>query len=164
MAVVDKYTDVNVAAKNKTLSVLTGVGNHSFNLIGQAAIAAADDDGSVYRLFKDVPANYILASMRLTNSAITGGTDYDIGLYNRDLGAIKDKDVFLDGATMATARTVKTNVDSLTAVVELDVLKSLSELAGDTTNPPLSYDLCLTANTVGTVAGTVTVWAEFVQK
>ena len=163
MAVQDKYTDSNVAAKNKTHSLLTGVGNKVHAMIGQAAIAAADDDGSVYRVFKDIPASYVLKSMHITNTAITSGTDYDIGLYSRDLGAVVDKDIFLDGASMASARTAKTEISTLFAVVEADVVKALSEL-DPATAKPLSYDLCLTANTVGSAAGTVTIYAEFIQK
>lgn len=164
MAVVDKYTDANVAVKNKTFSVLTGVGADIFHAQGQAAIAAADDDGSVYRVLKDVPASYIPSRILITNSAITGGTSYDIGIYNTNMGSAKAANYFMAAQTMATARTTKVAVDTLTAVIEADFNKSLAEIAGDLVNPPLSYDLCIRANTVGTVAGTVSVFATFIQK
>lgn len=163
MAVQDKYTDSNVAAQKKTHSFLTGVGNKIFYAAGQASIAAADDDGSVYRILKDVPANYVPVRIAITNTAITNGTDYDIGIYDRDLGAVKERDIFLDGASMASARTVRTDVTSLTAAVEADFGKSVGELSTATT-VALAYDIALTANTVGTVAGTVTVHCWFVQR
>lgn len=119
--------------------------------------AAADDDGSVYR-FVRLPSNAVLHSIGIYNDAITSGTDYDLGLYRTaaDGGAVVDKDIFVDGASMATARV--TALDGLFHTNDIaNIEKKLYELVPLTTDPQINYDLCLTANTVGSAAGTLTI-------
>ena len=69
-------------------------------------MAAADDDGSVYRFFR-VGQTFAPIQIWLYNDAITGGTDYDLGLYRtaEDGGAVVDVDRFATAVSMASART-----------------------------------------------------------
>lgn len=162
MAVVDKYTNADVEAGKKGASALVA-GNQAVCIRETVEVAAGDDDGSVYRLFASVPSNYIPYEISVHNDAVTGGTDYDLGLYKANRGAVVDADVLMDGQSMASARamTAGWNV-GLQAVDVADGTKTLAELSGQT-DPYASYDIALTANTVGTAAGTITVTAIFLQ-
>lgn len=164
MAVEDKYVDSLVAAGKKTKAALGGAGEHEITLVATVEIAAADDDGSVYRLFKSVPSSYIPTEVSIMSDGITGGTDYDLGIYKVGVGgAAVDKDVLMDGQTMASALTRATGHQLGLAAVNIDSLyKTLATLSAQTT-PDASYDIALTGNTVGTAAGTVSVIAKFVQ-
>lgn len=163
MAVEDKYVETNTAAGKLAKSVFT-VGAEPVVLIATEEIAAADDNGSVYRLFKSVPSNYIPLEITVATDGITDGTDYDLGLYKVGVGgAVVDKDVLMDGQTLASALTRATGHQLGLANVNIaDAGKTLGELSAQTT-PDASYDIALTANTVGSAAGTVTVIGIFAQ-
>lgn len=163
MAVEDKYVETRTAAGKLAKSAYT-VGAEIVALVATLETAAADDDGSVYRLFKSVPSNYIPLNITIATDGITGGTDYDLGLYKVGVGgAVVDKDVLMDGQTMASALTRATGSQlGLKDVNIADVGKTLGELSGQTT-VDASYDIALTANTVGSGAATITVLATFIQ-
>lgn len=163
MAVENKYAEANLAADKKAKAALS-MGAETITIIATEEIAAADDDGSVYRLFKSVPANYIPVEITIATDGITGATDYDLGIYKVGVGAaVVDKDVLMDGQTMASALTRATGHQlGLAAVNIADAGKTLAELSAQA-NPDNSYDIALTANTVGTAAGTITVIATFAQ-
>lgn len=162
MAVENKYVrSLTAAGKLEKAGVV--MGDKTITMVSTVEIAAADDDGSVYRFFKSVPSNLIPVHISILCDAITGGTDYDLGLYKTALGAVVDKDVLMDGQTLATALTRATGDGLGLGAVNVDsVNKTLAELSAQTT-PDTSYDIALTANTVGTAAGTVSIIAQFVQ-
>lgn len=163
MAVENKYVDSDLAALKKGEAITT-VGANLFAYVATLEVAAADDDGSVYRLFANVPSNLVPLEITVATDGITGGTDYDLGIYKTTTsGAVIDKDVLMDGQTMASALTRATGHNlGLAAVNIADVRKTLAELSGQT-DPDLAYDIALTANTVGTAAGTISVYALFAQ-
>lgn len=157
MAVEDKYVNTNLASG----TLLDGKNNGGGSLkVFRVTFetAAADDDGSVYRLIR-IPSSAVVKSLTVWNDAITSGTDYDIGLYNINGGAVVDKDLFCDGTTMATARDA---VELLTAPDIAEIHKSIWEYAALslTKDPVKEYDLAITANTVGSAAGTITLDIE----
>lgn len=163
MAVEDKYVDADLAADKKAAAVFTS-GAHEFTLIATEEIAVADDDGSKYRLFKSVPSNLIPVEISIVCDAITNGTDYEIGLYKTNLGAVVEVDCLMGTQTLGSALTRATGHQlGLAAVDAVNIGKTLGELSGQT-NPDPAYDIVLTANTVGSGAGTVSVIAKFVQK
>jgi hypothetical protein len=159
MAVEDKYIDSN-KVDNK-LSVAHAVGAESVTLVKTFEVAAADDDGSTYRI-ATISGDWIPVRITVMCDTITGGTDYDLGLYTAGVGgAAKDADVYMDGQTLAVASKV---LDGLQTLDIANREKKVYESAGDTTATRFSeYDLVLTGNTVGTAAGTVTILAEFVK-
>jgi hypothetical protein len=163
MAVENKYVDANIVAGKKTSTFATGSGAQEFVLIGTEEIAAADDDGSVYRFFKGVPSNYVPVEITIATDGITNGTDYDLGLYKVDGGAVVDKDVLMDGQTMASALTRATGHQLGLANVNIDSVGSDLGTLSAQTDVDAAYDIALTANTVGTAAGTITIIAKFVQ-
>lgn len=162
MAVENKYVNSNIAAgtfANATYNSRTK------KIIQTFEIAAADDDGSVYRIAK-INSNEVLLSATIMCDAITGGTDFDLGIYKPTtvaaVGAVVDKDIFMDGQTLASA---SKTIDGLqTVAIENRVLNvvDLLNVVNTTTlaNSNQEYDIALTGNTVGTAAGTVTVILE----
>lgn len=163
MAIEDKYVDSDLAAGKLAKGALSQ-GAETITMIATEEIAAADDNGSVYRLFKSVPSTYIPVEITIACDGITGGTDYDLGLYGVGAGEpAVDADVLMDGQTLASALTRATGHQlGLQTVNVADATKTLGELSGQTDVDP-SYDIALTGNTVGTAAGTVTVIAVFAQ-
>lgn len=164
MAVEDKYVDSDLVA-GKLAQALKSGGAEVFAMVATLEVAAADDDGSVYRLFKNLPGNLVPLKIEIANDAITGGTDYELGLYETGVGgAAKDIDCLMGTTTMASARARGSEISGMSAVAVDSPDSTLYELAGDTlaTSEP-GYDLALTANTVGTAAGTITVIAWFAQ-
>lgn len=164
MAVEDKYVDSTLVSGKKTKSAFGGVGEREITMIATLEVAAADDDGSVYRLFKSVPSSYIPTEVTIATDGITGGTDYDLGIYKVGVGgAVVDKDILMDGQTMASALTRATGHQLGLAAVNIDSVKSTLATLSAQATPDAAYDIALTANTVGTGAGTITVIAKFVQ-
>ena len=101
MAVEDKYVDSATAAGN---TAEPGANGHEvIRMVATVEVAAGDDDGSKYRFFKAVPSSFRPIACTVMCDAITAGTDYDLGLYDVNLGAVVDKDVLMDGQTLATA-------------------------------------------------------------
>lgn len=162
MAVENKYVDSLVAAGKKTAPASSGNGSAEIVMVATFEVAAADDDGSVYRVFKAVPSNLIPTEISIACDAITGGTDYELGLYKTDLGAVISKGALMTGQTLATALTRATGHQLGLAAVDIANVKStLATISGQTT-PDAAYDIAITGDTVGTAAGTVTVIAKFV--
>lgn len=126
-------------------------------------IAAADDNGSIYRIGRVSPRS-ILKAIWLMGDAITGATSYDIGIYkplDTD-GAVIDKDVFV------AARDVNAGLAVLTQVYvpTIDAIgKKIHEII---TTPITAYerygsvDIAFTANTVGSAAGTISGFIEII--
>ena len=163
MAVEDKYVDANLAA-GKISSNFTGQGQKTVTLIATEETAAADDDGSVYRFFKSVPSTYIPVEINIMTDSIAGMTDVELGLYKVGVGgAAVDIDVLMgsDDLNAGVARIDGYNL-GLAAVNIADAGKTLAELSAQT-NPDMAYDIALTANTVGSGVGTITIVATFIQ-
>ncbi len=161
MAVEDKFVNAltAVAVGKKAPPIATG-GAQLLALAGTFEIAAADDDGSIYRLAR-VPANMIPLFGQIWSDAITSGTDWDLGLYKPGAGgAVVDKDLLADGVDLSSAIAITTFTNNaLTNLGGADpranVGKNLWELLGLTKAGRQDYDLALTANTVGSAAGTI---------
>lgn len=160
MAIVDKAGSVNNlssidTANTKVADNVTNGGKLRF-IRETVEIAAADDDGSVYR-FARIPANAVFESITIATDVITGGTDFDLGFYDTpevNSGAVIDKDALVDGQTLASASRV---LDG-TSNVNIDSLHTKAfEIAGLSTAPNKLLDIALTGNVVGTAAGTVTI-------
>ena len=162
MAVINDYVNSNtISTANKLLSV----GAEVIAMCQTFEIAAGDDNGSVYRLFKSLNPDLIPLKIEIRCDAITGGTDFDLGFYTplENGGAVIDADILMDGQTLASALTTSP-ADGLGIVDIANRCKRIYEHCGHTqATKKLGYDLALTANTVGTAAGTVTVIAYFAQ-
>lgn len=125
-------------------------------LKADVAVAAADDDNSIYRLFTDLDPRLRPLILLIGCTAITNGTDYNVGIFTRD-GAVIDDNVFADALDLSSALPIGlTSKDGLSAVLAADHGKMLYEHAGHTTeNMHESYDIAATGIAVGTAAGTI---------
>ena len=163
MAVEDKYVDADIEA-GKLGSALFTYGTDGVVAQATAAIAVADDDGSVFRLFSGVPSSLVPLKITIHNTVITAGTDYDLGLYEPNGGVVVDKDILADGLSMASARTVATENNAGMTTIDITAsTNTLGELSAQT-EVDSAYDIALTANTVGSAAGTIRVTAWFAYK
>lgn len=164
MAVVDKAGGVNNLSSVDTPNIkvaqnVTNGGKIRF-IRETVEIAAADDDGSKYRIAR-IPAVAVLKSITIACDAITGGTDFDLGFYDvpeRNSGAAIDADALMDGQTLASASRV---LDGMQTVDIANLHKKVWELASISAETAKLVDIVLTGNTVGTAAGTVTVTIEY---
>lgn len=160
MAVEDKYVDADVEA-GKRASALFAYGTDTVTGVGTVAVASGDDDGSVYRVFSGVPSSLVPIYIEIHNTAVTGGTDYDLGLYTVDSGAVVDADILADGISMGSARAIATsNNAGMTTIDIANGGQTLGTLSAQT-DVDSAYDIALTANTVGTASGTIRVTATF---
>lgn len=170
MAIENKYINADVAAGRRTNAAFAH-GSKNVTLMETFEVAAADTDLSVYRVFKNIPQEYIPVSIKIFNDVITGGTDYDLGLYrsfdeNVADGIVIDREALAATLDMATIATRAAPKNGLGAVAIEDIKKRIYELAGDTLIPytkELGYDVAFTAVTVGSTAGTISIVATFAQ-
>lgn len=131
--------------------------------VATVEVAAADDNASVYRMLQ-VPSNAIITRLEILNDAIAGATDYDVGLYKqaRYGGAAVDVDLLCDGLDMTVERYLP--LDATFQIRGIETAEQrLWQLLGLTADPQVVYELCFTANTVGTAAGTLSIRVQWAQ-
>jgi len=134
-------------------------------------IAAADSNTSKF-LIAQIPANAILLDIKVRCTALTGGTDFDIGLYDAvDFGGeVIDADLFADGLDLSSAKARGAELSGIAELSLANGAKKVFQLANENSDPVRAlssgertvYDLVLTANTIGTAAGTVEVDVYFI--
>ncbi len=167
MAVENKYVDADVASSGYGPSA-TQFGTDVTFLKAIVTVAAADDDGSIYRFARALPADIIIDKIELVNTAITSGTAYDVGVYDTpssatvSTGLVVDKDCFANNIDMSSAASWVAPKNGMAAVVPADANKRLYEIAGHTAaNKRTTYDLAITADTVGSAAGEICVMVMY---
>jgi hypothetical protein len=152
MPVENKYTDAATAAGNRAHPLVAGAAQGSY-LVAPLVVAAADDDGSVFRVAKSVPVSLVVSRLQATvRTAITGGTDYDVGVYRTDLGAVLDKDLFSAGNTLASLGTVDLLGNVNAARCNMTIAELFFAINGTQIGVE-EVDIALTGDTVGTGAG-----------
>lgn len=131
---------------------------------GTVEVAVADDDGSVYRMCR-VPSNARISSIQVANDAITGGTDYDIGVYQtqENGGAVVDKDEFASAVDLSSALPFTEYLNEAAAAEHADTEKPLWAKLGLSGDPSVFYDISLTGNTVGGGAGSLSMKLKYVR-
>ena len=98
MAVVDTYVNSEVDAVTGTFTgnAIQAQGSGIKVVTATFIPAAGDDDGSVYRLFKDIPSNVVPLRLDVMTDGVTGMDDVDFGIYKTDKGDVVDKDIPLE--------------------------------------------------------------------
>lgn len=132
--------------------------------VATVEVAAADDDNSVYRLFR-VHSSWSPRHLWILNDAITSGTVYDLGLYDTAEagGAVVTQEAFASDVTMASARVAPT--DLLFEAADINKIeKRFWEFTSATADPNKWYDIAFTAATVGSGAGTLSMQLEYVEQ
>lgn len=138
-----------------------GANSHELiRIVGYAAPAAADDDGSTYLIAKNVPSSFRPVRCTVMCTAITDGTDYELGLYDSRTGAAVSKGLFMTGQTLASASRTLDGLANV-SLANLGARKTIAELLSLTpTTAKPTYDIVLTGDTVGSAAGDVVVIME----
>jgi len=167
MAVQNKYVNADTEAEKLATAAFVH-GSDPVYMVATFETAAADDDASIFRLFKNVPADLIPTKIEIACDAITSGNDWDLGFYKPTvggvLGAVIDKDKLADGIDLSSAVAFASAIDGLQTLNIDEVQERIYTLAGDTLDDhELGYDIALTANTIGSGVGTISVKAWFVQ-
>ena len=164
MAIVDKAGSLNnlssVDTPNLNVSKAQTNGAKFQTIIETVEIASGDDNGSKYRVAR-LQANAVIKEIKILCDAITGGTDYDLGIYEvpeTNDGAVIDKDCFMDGQTLASA---SKTINGFNVVDIANYGKQVWELAGLTEATSKSVDIVLTGNTAGSADGTVTIQVTY---
>ena len=161
MAVEDKYVNTERAAGDRQDNVLMGGGEVVY-ITQKFEVVAADSDGSVYRVFS-VPSNGVpLPGGVVYHDSITGGTDYEFGLWYTGVGgAAVDQDCFLGSTDFANT----TTRDPFSLAMTVDNAdKTFWEIAGLSSDPKVMLDWGIIGNTVGSADGTITVSARYIRK
>lgn len=166
MAVINAYVDADVEAGKKTIAAYIS-GAKTTTAIAIVTTAAADEDLSVYRLFR-VPWNVICTELLVFNAAITAGDDFNIGLYEPTvdgvLGAAISAEAFADTLDLSSAVARGAAVDGLNNVLAADAQKPIYVIGGHTlATKKRSYDIAIASVTQGSGVGAITVIGTFVQ-
>lgn len=139
-------------------------GGRLYESVGTVEVAAADDDTSVYR-FVRVHSSWRISSIEVFNDAITSGSVYDVGLYQtaENGAAALDADCYATNVTMVSARATSGPTDLRFEQMDIaNIEKRVFEDGGLTADSNRWYDLCLTADTVGSGAGTISIRVRYV--
>ena len=161
MAVEKKWviSDVESGKKGSPGKLMPG---QTYSFATTFEVAEADSDGSIYKLAM-INSNMIPLEIEINCDAIAGATDYDLGFYDNEGNAV-DADVLMDGADINAGKAIGSEQNGLASLAVENIGKKVWELCGKTVNTKENaYVLALTANTVGTAAGTISVRGEFVQ-
>lgn len=161
-----KCTSVtNLDATPRVMNPLYLMGGILREQVGTVEIAAADDNGSVYRLGR-VHSSWRISEMTLFNDAITSGATFDVGLYRTaaDGGAVVDANAYADNISLTSASLTGTQLmfEAGSAVGVEDIEQRVYQDAGETTDPGYWYDVCATGDAVGSGAGTVSLRIRYV--
>lgn len=129
--------------------------------VATVEIAAADSDTSVFRFFR-LPSGARIHKLMVFCDAITGGTSFDFGLYQTAAngGALVDVDAYASAVDLSSAITQGTNI-LFEAKDIANIEKRVWQDAALTADSFREYDICATANTVGSGAGTVSMLIEY---
>lgn len=175
MAVINSYVrstflDATSGKLIKLDNTIAEQGSRMFILQSLFACAATDNDGSIYRVFANVPPTYVPIWGTLAGSAMAGFTSASLGLYLPNGGVAKAAACFMSAVSIAAGKASAApgvGFDAFSAIGFAATPmygQKLIDLAGDTiSNPPKSYDICLLATTRGAVAGTLLLTLVFAQ-
>lgn len=164
MAVVNTKSTIitNLDTSPPVLNEVTSYGGRVRSQCGTVEVAAADDDGSVYR-FARVPSNARIISIKRYNDAITAATVYDLGLYQTAAngGAVVSQEAYGSDIDINAGTTV--GVEHAFEARNIDkIANKVWQDAGLTADSQREYDICLTASTVGSAAGTISLEVQYV--
>ena len=125
------------------------------------SIAAADADGDIFHMLP-VFSKWSIKHIWCYNDAVTGGTSYDVGLYTTaSTPVVVDVDAYGSAVDMSSARTSAPVDLAYEARNITSINNKVHQDGGVTTDPGVWYWLSLTANTVGTAQGDITLVVEY---
>ena len=159
---VENRKTATLAAEDLANERIASAGKVLLGDVATIEVAAADDDGSVYRLIR-VPSNCVLTNIDLASDALGTGASYDVGVYEvaANGGFAVDQDEFASGVSLVSAI-------AWTSVMEEAVPTDISKIGqplwqrlGLTSDPGRAYDICATGVVAGTTAGTISMRVRY---
>lgn len=162
MAVVDIRTDGAGVNRQYGMSI---AGTTVTRIVKLLPLANGNSDTSTY-LIARLPVKARVLSIKIENTALASGTDFDVGIYDSKdyvggkAGAVIVKDVFANALDLSSAHIVGAGLNAMSALGVANREKRLKDLIDAVTNPDAPYgenymvDIMLTANTIGTVETT----------
>lgn len=130
-----------------------------FATSGHCAVQAADNDTSTYRLVR-LPANAVVKSIKLYNTAITAGTVYDFGLFSVG-GAVLVGNCYANDLDLSSANSgLEIAFQNKTLTLHRQTVWQDGGVSADP-GDNVYYDLVATGATVGSAAGTIMVVVEY---
>ena len=163
MAVVNTYSTpaTNHKSANNEKNPTTATEGVTYTSSATVAVAAADDDGSKFYMLP-VFSSWSIKHIWVYNDAIADATAYDVGLYTTAATPVAvDADCYATDVTMASARTTAPIDAAYEARNITAVNQRVYQDGSVTTDPGVWYWLTLTADTVGSAAGDITVIVEY---
>lgn len=124
-------------------------------------IGSTDSDNSIYRMVP-VYSSWSIKHVWLWNDAVSGGSDFDLGVYlpSGDGGAAVDVNAFADAVDMSSARVAP--LDLAFEVRDIaNINQQVWQAAGLAVDPKRFYDLAFTAITIGSGGGTLTLAVHY---
>jgi len=124
--------------------------------VAKVEVAVADDNASVFRLFR-VWSGWRIEKIEIGSDALGTAAAYEVGVYQtaENGGAVVDADEFASAVSLVGA-TVMTDVTYEAVATEIDKIEQpLWERIGLTADSKRWYDIALTATTAGDAAGTI---------
>lgn len=146
-ALADQDAAEDLAATNgKPLHVLTGV----------VEVAAADDDGSTYRILR-LPSTAVLVSLQIASDALGTSAAYNVGVYDiaANGGAVVDEDEFGSAISLSSAVAWTEILEEAAPTDKEKIGQPLWQRLGLTSDPGKSYDIVATGTTAGDEAGSI---------
>lgn len=141
----------NTAPTGQKRARAAQAGGEVGSLIETVPVTNGDSSTSTLR-FGYVPSNaVILPSSRIDNDAVTGVSDFDLGVYKD--GVVVDADCLVDGASIASAGILAVPG---AVVSNANKPKMLWQLAGLTADPQTLLEIRGTLNANATASGNVT--------
>lgn len=169
MAVVDLYIDqVHYNSSGELISpgaMLPPSGHGSplkYRVVTFETVVANDND-SIYRLFKAVDGNEIPVRLEIVSDGVAGLSDVNVGLWDTNLGLVVNENCLADAIDLSSAVTFASPKDGLKDIaIESRGSKRIFELGGHVITSGLSttrrsaYDIAMKAVAAESAIGTVT--------
>jgi hypothetical protein len=143
-------------------------GTLPYKFIALVDVDTTNASGDILRFGRSLTSENIITSIKVSNTAITGLSDADIGVYAEDFGEVLNVNLLADGLTFATAVARNVAKEVYNPAVENSLLSIRAlENAIDTTNPKIKnngegVDLALTLNATPTAGGTICIEVEYI--
>lgn len=131
-------------------------------LVSQIAFGAADSIASIYR-FGEIPADAILDPASVfTFAAVTGVTDFDIGLRYPNGGAVIVADCIVNGQNLITAGSTTLAAATASGIATpANQIKKAWQIAGLSSNPGGNLEVYGTANAASTAAVAANLYLKY---
>lgn len=132
-------------------------------ITGVVEVAAADSDGSTYRILR-LPSTAVLVSLEIASDALGTSAAYNVGVYDIDGGAAVDEDEFGSAISLSSAVAWTHILEEAAPTDKEKIGKPLWERLGLSADSAKAYDIVATGTTAGDAAGSICLRATYFLK